>query len=340
MGLLDRLFQGSGTTQPRQEPELFGRPIEEEIAERISNPAYLVLLSTFLAPNEPTGARLQYLSDALGKPVAVAIDDLIRSEMLVEASILQRLECRSAVDLRTLAKERKIKVSGTKSELVQRLAQADPQGMEALVTDKRLLICSEAGRQRVLDFRNQVRQEREKAQSQCFESLLAGDLTQACMQMIAFEAGQPVGRGIGIDWKHRDIDDDVAFLRTLYASKPAILGELDGTDLAGLHIAAAMMHLWGTDDVGNWLPTDLANRLRLGPATSARMMIFDVRDQLERQKYARLGMQRMRLLACPGSCSVCLEAAKRRYTLADAPRLPHAGCTNEMGCRCILMQED
>jgi hypothetical protein len=67
----------------------------------------------------------------------------------------------------------------------------------------------------------------------------------------------------------------------------------------------------------------------------AGMLRLQLRQELERltNAFYRRQIAAIRIESGPGSCEACRLACGDYHPLR-VPRLPHASCTHELGCRC------
>ena len=113
--------------------------------------AHLMLLNRYSNPraNEPLPPG--YWSDqwrsALGETHEDAIRRFIDTGLLVPCPLSQRLAWKLPyTELKQLLRDRKLKISGRKAEMAERLCESDPEGMEKVLAGLSLLQCSELGR--------------------------------------------------------------------------------------------------------------------------------------------------------------------------------------------------
>jgi len=149
MGLFSRLF---GTKAGNAEPAArttFAAPSPKRV-EWSNSEIHLMLLSYFVEAKPADRVPSNY-GALLGEPPAVTVEWLVRDGILLPASLSGTVECCNTVaELKTLLKERGLKVSGKKQELAQRLVEADVGGMAKLHEKKTIVQCSPESLPRVL----------------------------------------------------------------------------------------------------------------------------------------------------------------------------------------------
>jgi hypothetical protein len=94
--------------------------------------AHLLLLSKFLHPNSiEEFAKADYWNNALGENATQAIKHFIDEGILLKADLEGLLDYKFKItELKNMLKERGLKVSGRKDELITRLIQVDPENMK------------------------------------------------------------------------------------------------------------------------------------------------------------------------------------------------------------------
>lgn len=244
-------------------------------------------------------------------------------------------------ELKPMLRERGLKVSGRKAELIERLVEADPEAMKKAVRGLRILQATEEGRGTAEQYLEEEREKRHRAERSAFQALKQRKLKAASQAVASFEAKQVFARGIGIDWANHDPSRDVMMLSVIFSGKPQIINGLDDEQLKHLRLAAGMMHLWGVSRVKKeWLPEGFSTELHLDNATAARMLVFYASHHLRLKQY-RGHIKTVEILTVESSsCDACKKLAKKTYVLAEVPELPYEKCTNKMGCRCQIVSAD
>lgn len=300
----------------------------------------LTLLGRFSTARVAEGETAERWDVPLGAPVGKTIARFIDLGLLSPASLEERLAATLKVpELKALLRDRQLPFSGTKHVLIDRLVEADPIAAEAAVAGRSLFGCTDAGAALVAEFRERKDAQQKQASQASLEMIRRGDFAGASRTVAAYEAQQVFPRGLGIDWRSHDAAVDVRLLTNLQRATPAILSDLSEQDMDALRVATAMMHLWGMGGAKHWLPEGFVGSPRFGHDTAARMLLFYQKHQQEICKLRRIGIKHVRILGCPNSCDFCRGWAEKRLRLDEVPELPHAGCTHELGCRCVLVVE-
>ncbi len=302
--------------------------------------AHLLLLSKFISAREAsyfeTGG---YWEKVLNESPQIAIKRFVNGGMLVSVDLSTLISHKYKVsELKDLLKQRRLVVSGTKDELVQRLVQADKRGMIELTAGMNLLICTQAGREISGQYIAAEKEKRVKVEQQVVEYLAKQMFKEASLVVANYETEQVFPRGMGIDWKHHDTQRDIQELTAIYKNKPQILSKLDDAKLPFLRIAAAMMYLCGENTAAKWIPPDFESGLSMDNDAAARMLLFNANALRELEEYKDSGVVHyVEINAAPNSCESCKKLHGKRYKLNEAQELPNPSCTHELGCRCVYL---
>jgi hypothetical protein len=266
-----------------------------------------------------------------------AIKRYLRHGFLQEASLTERLDFKyRPVELRSLLKERGLASAGPKPQLIEALVKADPAGMRAAVRSLRLLRCTELGRTAAEQFLTRKRESRASAENEVLTALLQGRLREATQRIAAFEARQALPRTVGGAWERYNPATDYAVLRAIFQGRPGILGGLSSEQLECLQLAAAMMHLCGSEDCQSWLPHGFEIPLSIGNDAAARMILFSAYHRCNLASFMAAGTEAVVVHTRPNPCASCRAIAQEKYPLCEVPELPYQDCAHELGCRCMM----
>lgn len=308
------------------------------------HPAHLDLLSRFRFPTEPKDFDHRYWELALGEPADIAIRRFMSEGWLVPATLTARLDLTyRVVELKSKLRSRGLPVSGRKNQLIARLVNADRAGLEKEFAGRELLECSPLAREVAERYVAEQVSARDSAEAQCLAFLKQHDFSNAAIAFAKFEAEE--NKVFPVAWEFylpRTPQENLQLLKRIFGPLPRILQGLPECEREPLRIAAAMDCLWGTNHASRWLPASIIGIPRLGPDTTARMLIFHAQHCEDLNSYRSLGFTKFNILTTTGqpsdnSCEVCQRFAGHTYSLDMAPELPYEHCTSERGCRCQLL---
>lgn len=305
---------------------------------RTSKP-HLLLLSRFLVPSSLDPALFMKFEGVLPESTSAALERLRHDGAIVRAPLRETLEAHlNIAALKDLLKQRGLPVTGPKEHLATRLYEADTTLSEQLVAGIELWQCSAEMRPLVVELCSQLDRARNEHEQECYQFLLDRNYESACKCVESYSKIQVVAIGARAVHAIPTINDDVPFLELIFSCCPKILVDLSANELTPFKVAAAMMHLWGTNRCVKWLPKGIKGSQRLNNETTARMILFAVQHKHELRQYQRSGISHVEILAAFESCPACRKLAKKRYALGAVPELPYEHCTHEMGCRCCLLE--
>lgn len=329
MGLFDFMFR---KTQPASPPAQV--PPTRALDWRYSEP-HLLLLSQFLLAQRPEWLSQPYLEEALGEKPDVAISRFIAEGMLVQASLAGKLQTTfKPAELKPFLKERNLRVSGAKADLIERLIAADPDGMAAKVAHENILECSPEARAIAETHVGRMRADKDAAIAESLALLKAHNFAKASLSVSSYEAKQVHPRGVGIDWSNPDARENTNMLRTIFERRPKLLDGLADSEWEPLRIGAAMMHLWGSSRASQWLPQDFVGIEKFDNDTAARMILFNAQHATRIARDRKIGVKRFKILGSGDSCPACKRIAGKAFPIESIPDLPYEHCTCAMGCRC------
>jgi hypothetical protein len=306
--------------------------------------AHLLLLSKFRyggLPKHYTDA--QHWQSALGEEPAKAIEKFLEERLLVKAGLNELLDFQfKTSDLKRMLKERHLKVSGRKSELIERLIVNDKERMAELTKDIGLLKCTTEGAELAENYVTQEREKRERAGNEVLSFLKKHEFSKAVRVVVDFERSQVFPRGLGINWNTYSGESDIEALRAIFGGKPGILKDIDEGCLDSLRLGAAMMQLWGTNSARPWLPEDFETGSHLDADAAARMFVFHTSHLRNMDQYKKAGVKTVEVLGAgdDNTCPACQEISGKKYKLDKVPELPNPNCTCEIGCRCTTVVGD
>jgi len=283
--------------------------------------AHLLLLSKFIHPRTLDDfATPEAWKTVLGEDPKQAIKRFLDQGLLMQTDLSAQLDYKfKAVELKKMLKRRGLSVSGHKGDLIQRLIQADPQGMKQAVAGLSVLICSEQGREIAENYLANEKAQRRNVEQQVMEYLRQRKFKDASIAVAAYEVKQVFPRGMGIDWDHHDPDHDITMLNAIFDGKPKILALLNESQSYTLRLVSGMMYLWGTNQGKEWLPLDFETELAIDNDAAARMFLFHAMYRVNIANYKRSGVKQVEILAAQDSCDECKKISGKRFTINGVP---------------------
>jgi hypothetical protein len=312
--------------------------------------SHLLFLSKFKSAREKYregwlgGHDWEEWETALNESPQKATRRFLDDGVLEQASLTGCLAYKFKVsDLKAMLKQYGLRVSGRKADLIDRLIQADREGMQQAVSDLTLLQCSNQGQEVVERYQESEREKRTSLEQAVLDALRERDFRKAADLRVSYEAEQVFPRGMGIDWQDYSFSAaDMAMLSTIFQHRPKVLAQLSDEQLEPLRLAAGMYLLgWNRGQVSDWLPSDLETGLQVSNDAAA-MLLHSYAKNLEeirtarRQSRAGVFQYIVEIQTCSDGivCEACRELASREYVPDDVPELPNERCRSEDGCRC------
>ncbi len=305
------------------------------------SPAHSLLLTKFLYPQE-VGRFIESRDweRVLGEHPRKAIQRFIDEGLLEPVELPELLaRCYKVVDLQEMLKQRGLSTSGRKDDLINRLIEADPEGMRRAVAGVTLLKCSQQGRQLAEEYLAQEQVKRERAERDVIEALAKHRFKEAALIMASYEAGQVFPRGMGIDWRHYDPSRDIELLVAIFQLRPRCLSHLSDAQLEKVRIAAGMCVLmWNVGQATEWLESNETQELGLPYEVAMLTVKSYAQFRVELNHLRQLGYKWVGVITCNDNnvCESCRKLSARRYAIDKVPELPYEGCTSEI-CRCSIV---
>lgn len=309
-----------------------------------NSPAHLLLLSKFRNGDSLDRYRdAEYWETVLKEKPLKVIEQFLKEGVLEPAGLQELVDYKfKASDLKLMAKERGLKVSGRKEELIQRLIDNAEQSMRDATKGLDMYRCTTEGIRIAEHYLEGEKAKRDAAELDVLGLLARREFSKAVRILAQYEASQVFPRGLGIDWKNYDVESGVESLITIFERTPGILKEIEENRLDKLRIAAAMMQLWGTNTARRWLPDDFETGIRLDSDAACRMFVFHAAHlrNMAGYKEARVKMVEVSSVGDGNTCAECQKISGKKYKVESVPDLPYAKCTCDIGCRCATIVGD
>ncbi len=312
-----------------------------------TRPIYLMALERFLEIRPAIGGIPDFWEKSLKESPTALTKRLIEEGLLIPVELVRAVEFgSSSAELKAMAKERGLKLSGRKEELAKRLVEADPEGMATLFKNKEFLTCSTDARYEVELFVSRRLAKADQAAENVRAALEEQDFLKAieiAQRHKASEITIDLPNTLAIHDSVNSVTMRAAELQRIYTVRPRILKDLVPEDWRHLATVVAMGSLLGRMPV-TWLPATFKGIEKFEHAVSLRMFQFHLKylDNIDRMRSS--GVTKVTVSDCGaegGSCPVCVKmAAKGKVRkLEEIPELPYEHCTCHLGCRCIVTAE-
>ena len=329
-GFLKRILGGHQNSVP---------PLIATSDSKPKSPAELLLLSRFKsAATLDTLSRPEDWARVLRTAPAKAIRKFIAAGLLQAADLEMSIQSGfSGNQLKSLAKERGLPISGTKKALAQRLASADAGGITKLLSGRQFYICTATGQAAVEEFVSANLRAKQDAETSSLTALQLGKLRDACFIVGRYESRQVFPRGLGMDWNIYGRGSELRTLELIFNTCPARFAKLPSEKLTILRAAAGMLHIWGVSDASPWL-NDLQLEGELWPAAvAARMVLFLAQHHQRVEEFRAAGFSKVVVYASDSDqCPECQKHAGKKYRLDKVPNVPFDRCTCPNGCLCMI----
>jgi hypothetical protein len=273
-----------------------------------------------------TGHWKDQWEGALGEGCDIAFERLVSAGFVAPCSAKELLDGRVPyIQAKQMLRDRGLKLSGRRAELIDRLWKEDQAAMEKLVLGIHLFRCTESGQQladRFLAYRAKV----ERA---AFDALRARNADLAVRAICDFQDA------LGFPETPSFLSNpEISKVRSVFSARPKILASVSEATLEDLRIAAGMVFL----GLGfRWLPDGLQTGLQMKNESAIRMIVSHIQSsghiQQEQENSDIISGVRV-YLSCEGSCDACSALKDKEWKLGEQPELPYEHCTHRMGCRC------
>lgn len=312
-------------------------PLEIRTGAIPTSAPLLTLLSKFLLPRDPAEIAFPYWDRVLCDPVGVTLQQCRGAGWIVDASWEGAFGLRFGVeDLKAMLRDRKLRVSGNKTTLIERLTEADPEGMRALVADQISWTLAEDIRPAVQAFKDQERQRKIDMHKAVYAELRNWHIRNAIRLVIDFERTAVFPRLLITDSGDRIVIEQLTFqASTILNAMPGLLRNVPAEELSILRPIAALMALTDETKAAKWVPNDFTGTSRFDAETIIRMLQFHAanRDHLEHLRTRR--ERQLGIMTAPNSCPACKALAGQMFSVDTPPELPHVDCTHPQGCHCL-----
>ena len=264
-------------------------------------------------------------SEVLGRSPKTVIREFLSKGLIMQAGVREKLAALySAEDIKHFLMIQALPTSGSKAQLLSRYVEARPEEAEKKASTMvgEFLLCTPEGRKKAREHGNRAVDAQDSAKMEMKRLLAHGKIVQAAEVVKVFH-----------NWAKTPLQENTV-------REKAIKLVLDINEVPGLsraEVEEARLHtaidlLWyGQMKSLFYTPIPSFHQFAL----YASIVVGKKRSREELQGYSEQEfVTRVEIMCNDDSCQACKAAAKRKYTLKNAPLLPVDGCTHENGCRC------
>ncbi|MCG3142237.1 MAG: hypothetical protein HDKAJFGB_03645 [Anaerolineae bacterium] len=293
---------------------------------------YLDLLEKFTKPRDVNQVvTWQFVRQTIGEDTEFAIDRFIRDGALIPSTIEETLECIFQVaQLKKLLQERNLKLSGSKSELVERLVLSDRSGMEKIARKGRVMKCSATALELLSEHEQKKQLALDSAKKQSFNALKSNDPKNAYKIYANYQKAY-------VTPAFESNSYQVEELMNILKSQPKILSAVSRENLMLLKAIAGMQLLWRDEALESLSSSNSLSGLKNDRIAINYILAHTrITESIERHKeYAK----QVKIEFDSGdidSCELCQALNGKVFDIDKVPELPMIGCTSDTGCKCHI----
>lgn len=314
-------------------PESAGVALEETLPASAGWPAdeaHRLLLRRYLTPGAAQNSVPEHWQSMLEEAPQDVVNRYLANGLLVHSGLTSRIDYRFTVSaLQGMLRERGLKVSGKKADLIERLIEGDERGMQAAVSDVDLVEISPTIRPLAEQFAVAKKAEKIAAIERTLALLREGRFMEAAESLAQYEARQLLPRGLGMDWSEPGVVASLsAVLQIVFSAVPARLtSRITAEDLPALRLAVGMYHLWGQEGASALLKELPKNYRNLDSREASFIYAAFARQKSELARMRADGFLRVDVRGDEtNACAACQRLIGKTYPIDRAPELPPARC--------------
>jgi len=285
--------------------------------------------------------KLEYENQSK-KQLSTVIEKLITSKFIETPQLDKVLDYQFCVqELKEFCKQREIKRTGRKAEIIERLIINDEPGMKLEVKKNNLYICSDKGRKLAEEYIKKRTEEKELAEKTIIDSLEKRNFKLAIRTKILYQTNQFFNRGLGIEFLKEEEKNYIPLFERIYSDTPQMLQGLTEERLFPFRVLACFDHLWFSHK-----NQYISNQERISERFSnhgiVNLLFSYASNMIELENIRKLykgrySEERIRIYTANDDlvCENCYKLASRRYKIdGKIPEIPNPYCICEDGCRC------
>jgi len=259
-----------------------------------SSQPHLALLERFLSACEAKDGVPDFWAAAFGMSPQRVIDSMVAHGALEPVPLLEKIGiCHTVAELKKILSSRGLKVNGKKAELVQRLLEADPKGMEKLCAHRMILRCTPAASQAVSRWEAEQATAFGTATDDVIAALRNRNFEMAIRAADAFRNNKfeppvhPAQEAMTIHPAPRSIEERADDLATVFTMRPNIFERLQPEQWECIYLNYAVWQLLGRVAPEKFMP----GFADIGVMSSAtRMLSSYVIHQRQLARWRELGI--------------------------------------------------
>lgn len=269
----------------------------------------------------------------LGESRVDALSRLIREEAIIQATTTEKMNsiC-TKDDLIKSLKEFGERTTGSKSILIERLINKDPEGVQKFLMGYDLFICSPIGIEALNSYEDRKEKADQEFQKLIFDALLKNQYSKAEIsftnhmkkEVSSFEQYQYKF----YDWKKTKIRNVIEYLPISLERK------YQTEELKKIQVAIAMKYFWEEKTVWEWLPEDFPINYEKVEEIVEFINRFQEYIELVSSNWSN-GRFNLRFNDPSDDSSVCESCRELDGIIVDhnhIPDWPLEGCKNKNGC--------
>jgi hypothetical protein len=228
------------------------------------------------------------------------------------------------------------KTTGKKSDLIDRLIEADKDAAISMLPTCPRWGVTVMGKSLVDKYRAMKKLEREKLEDDLLR-LISGKLfLQASKRRADYNSQQVFPPGLGCSWEDWDNIRDARILDAIWSLTPEALSARASDSLDASRSFASLQYL-----MGGALSARLCNLIPHTNATAIEARLLSSfainRVRIEDWKNST-AVEFVKILDCGSdSCDFCNSLSKGVYPINEVPELPCKLCSHPLGCRCVYV---
>jgi len=289
--------------------------------------------------------KLEYESISK-KQLSTVIEKLISNKYIEPPSLDKILDYQFCVqELKEFCKQRELKRTGRKAELIERLIINDESGMKLEVKKNNLYICSNKGKILAKEYIDKRKEEKELAKKMILDFLEKKNFKSAIRTKILFQSNQFFNRGLGVEFLKEEEKNYIPLFERIFLETPPMLKELSEEKLFYFKVLTCFNHLW-ISSINHHITKQEKFSSRFSNKGIINLLFSYSSNKIELEKIRRDFRESnpeerkemgLRIYTCNDDyvCEECNKLANRRYKIdGKIPDLPNPFCTCQDGCRC------